>query len=316
MTKHRRRLPTLLGAFVGLVACATAAVPEKPLATAVGQSAASSSGSAPIAAAPAQESKQAKEAPKEPTLTVDQMKAFLLHAEIVKSRGTPKGITSPWRLTLSDGTITHEAAFQTIDESAPRREFANGTIEFNFVDSYRYDIAAYELAALLGLGDMMPVTVERTWQGKTGALSWWLPSVMDEQTHREKKTPVPDVEVWNRQMYKKWIFAELVYDTDPNMTNILISADWHLWMIDFSRAFRLHKDLREPKNIEKATCSRELLERLRTLNREDVEKAVDRKLTKYEVDGVMARRDRIVAIFDQRIKRDGENAVLYSEKRP
>jgi hypothetical protein len=26
-----------------------------------------------------------------------------------------KGVTSPWRLTLSDGTLTHDAAFQAVD---------------------------------------------------------------------------------------------------------------------------------------------------------------------------------------------------------
>ena len=34
--------------------------------------------------------------------------------------------------------------------------------------------AAFGLAELLGLDDMMPVTVERRWNGKRGALSWWL----------------------------------------------------------------------------------------------------------------------------------------------
>ena len=270
-----------------------------------------------VVGASAQEPKKPQEAakPQEPTLTVDQMKAFLLKAEIVGSRGTPKGITSPYRLTLKDGTLTHQAGFQAIDERATRRDFADGSVELNFVDSYRYDIAAYELATLLGLGDMMPVTVERTWQGKTGALSWWLPVKMDEQTRIRKNIHVPDVDAWNHQMYKKWIFAELVYDTDPNMTNLLISEDWHLWMIDFSRAFRLHTNLRQPQNVEKALCSRDLLDRLRALKHEDVEKAVGRNLTRYEIDGLMARRDKIVAIIDKRIKAQGEKAVLF-DKRP
>ena len=36
------------------------------------------------------------------------MKQFLLKAKVVQSKHTGKGITSPWRLTLIDGTVTHD----------------------------------------------------------------------------------------------------------------------------------------------------------------------------------------------------------------
>ena len=39
-------------------------------------------------------------------------------------------------------------------------------VELDFVDSYKYNIAAYELAELLGMDDMLPVYVERKWQGR------------------------------------------------------------------------------------------------------------------------------------------------------
>ena len=37
----------------------------------------------------------------EPTLTKDQIKQFLLTAKVVKSEQSKKGITNPWRLTLT-----------------------------------------------------------------------------------------------------------------------------------------------------------------------------------------------------------------------
>ncbi len=77
----------------------------------------------------------------EPTLTKDQIKNFLLTAKVVKSVQSKKGITNPWRLTLSDGTITHDGSFQSVDEHKQSVEFASGT-ELNFVDSYKYNIAA------------------------------------------------------------------------------------------------------------------------------------------------------------------------------
>ena len=52
----------------------------------------------------------------EPTLSKDQIKQFLLTAKVVKSKQSEKGITNPWRLTLTDGTITHDASFQKVDE--------------------------------------------------------------------------------------------------------------------------------------------------------------------------------------------------------
>ena len=63
---------------------------------------------------------------------------------------------------------------------------ASGT-ELGFVDSYKYNIAAYQLAELLGLDDMLPVYVERKWKGDPGSLSWWLPVKMDEvERHKQK----------------------------------------------------------------------------------------------------------------------------------
>src|SRR5205823_1702656 len=52
----------------------------------------------------------------EPKLTEEQEKQFLLHAKVIKSRQTNRGVTNPWRLTLTDGALTHDAIFQPIDE--------------------------------------------------------------------------------------------------------------------------------------------------------------------------------------------------------
>jgi len=46
--------------------------------------------------------------------------------------------------------------------------FDDGHTELNFVDSYHYNIAAYELAKLVGMSDVIPVYVERQWNGKKG----------------------------------------------------------------------------------------------------------------------------------------------------
>jgi hypothetical protein len=245
----------------------------------------------------------------EPTLTKEQIKQFLLTAKVVDSKESKKGVTNTWRLTLSDGTLTHDASFESIDKRRVTAEFSNGQAEVNFVDSYKYNIAAYALAELLGLDDMLPVYVERKWQGDAGSLSWWLPVKMDEMERVKKKIPVKDIGAWNKQMYRIQVFDELVYDTDPNLTNVLIGEDWKLWRIDFTRAFRISEDLRNPKGLVR--CERQLLEKLRTLDGNEVTAKTTHYLTKTEVKAVMARRDKIVAFLEKLISEKGENEVLY-----
>lgn len=245
----------------------------------------------------------------ESSLTKDQIKEFLQTAEVIKSRPSPKGVTHPSRLTLSNGTITHDASFQSIDEHQSRMTLQSGKVEMNFVDSYKYNIAAYRLAELLGIDDMLPVYVERKWEGKPGSLSWWLPVKMDEADRVAKKIEPPDAEKWNQQMARVRVFDELVYDTDPNLTNVLIGEDWTIWRIDFTRAFRTNKDLRVPKNLVK--CDRQLFEKMKNLKGNELSEATKNYLTKDEVNAVMARRDKIVAAFQTLIAEKGEKEVLY-----
>src|SRR6202163_2211714 len=165
----------------------------------------------------------------EPNLTKEQIKQFLVTAKVVKSHQAKKGITNTTRLTLSDGTITHDASFQPIDEHKREKKFSNGAVELNFVDSYKYNIAAYALAELIGMDDMLPVYVERKYGGQEGSLSWWLPVKMDEADRLKQKIPVPDPDAWKDQMQKIWVFDQLVSDADANPTNLLIGEKWQIW---------------------------------------------------------------------------------------
>jgi hypothetical protein len=245
----------------------------------------------------------------EEPLNKEQIKQFLQNAEIVKSKPSSKGITHPWRLTLSNGTITHDASFQAVDEHKSKMDLGNGKMEIDFVDSYKYNLAAYQIAELLGVDDMLPVYVERKWEGKTGSLSWWLPVKMDDAERFEKKIAPPDADKWNQQMFRIRVFDELVYDTDANLTNVLIGEDWTVYRVDFSRAFRKSKELRVEKNLVK--CDRQLFEKLKALKGDEVAEKTRRYLTKDEINGVMARRDKIVAKFQSLIAQKGEKEILY-----
>ena len=245
----------------------------------------------------------------EPTLSKEQIKQFLLTAKVLSSRPVHVGVTSTLRLTLSDGTLTHDAHFQPVEERKAVMKFADGRTELNFVDSYKYNIAAYALAELIGFDHMMPIYVERKVDGRAGSISWWLPWKMDDAQRVKQKLEPPDPDAWNKQMYKIRVFDELVYDTDPNLTNVVISADWKIWRIDFSRAFRTFKDLKDPKDL--VLCDRQLFEKLKALNADQLAEKSKPYLTKDEVKGVMARRDKIVAYFQKLIAEKGESEVLY-----
>ncbi len=242
-------------------------------------------------------------------LSKDQIREFLLTAAVIGGEQTGKGTTQPWRLTLSNGTLTHDAHFQPVDRNeGPRR--VEDRLERNFVDSFRYNIAAYRLAELVGLGDMMPVTVERTWDGRTGSLSWWLEDVMfDEQTRLETRSWPADMGRWSAQMARMLLFAELVQDTDRNQGNIVYTRDWTLYMIDFTRAFRTNRDLQRPDELTR--CDRALLARLRTLSKAELEQRTAPYLSSREMDAVLDRRDAIVDHVSRLIADKGENRVLY-----
>jgi len=156
---------------------------------------------------------------------------------------------------------------------------------------------------------MMPVYVERSWKGNPGSLSWWLPVKMDEEERVKQKLQPPDSEAWANQMYKIRVFDQLVYDDDPNLTNVLIGADWTIWRVDFSRAFRLKKDLRNPGDLVR--CDRQLFDKLKALDANELTEKTKHYLTKDEVKAVMARRDKIVAQFQKLSSEKGEKEVFY-----
>ena len=244
-----------------------------------------------------------------PTLTPAEMAEFLRSGEVVSSKVLSTGVTRPLKLTLKSGSMTHDAVFQTINQSVPIQRMKNGRTELNFRDSYHFNIAAYTLAVHLGLGGMVPVTVERKWDGKLGSLSWWIDWKWDETSRMKENVRPPDPVDWAMQQSRMRVFSELVYDTDRNTGNQLITEDWRLWMVDFTRAFRLSNSLFREENVQR--CSRDLLSRLRDLTEQSVAAVTAPHLVPGEVKALLKRRDRIVARIDTLANERGEHLVLY-----
>ena len=229
-------------------------------------------------------------------LSDDQAEAFLRDAKVVKTKSVGKGVTGTIRATLTDGTLTHDAQIQQIEEKKTQFEAA-GASEFNFEDSWRFNVAAYRVDRLIGL-QMIPVTVSRKWKSAPAAFTWWIDDVMmDEGKRLQDKTQPPDSGLWNEQMQMVRVFDQLIYNVDRNMGNLLIGKTWRVWAIDHTRAFRIQNTLKAPANVTR--CDRQVVEGLKQLNKEGLKKSIGEFVTDYQINGLLARRDKIVEILEK-----------------
>lgn len=239
-------------------------------------------------------------------LSLDQKEEFLTNGDVINEKFLSVGVTHSMKVTLQYNGMTHNAHVQTIDEKSSSVRVGSAP---QIHDYYGFNIAAYELDRLLDL-KMTPVSVKRKFRGKWAAFTWWVDDVamMNLDRVRNKIEP-PNSEEWNQQIYIVRIMNQLLYDTDPNMGNLLITKDWKVWTVDRTRAFLPYARLENQGSLTK--CERHLLARLRVLNRDALQARLHEYLTNAELDGLDARRKLIVKFFDDEIAAKGEAGVLY-----
>jgi hypothetical protein len=252
----------------------------------------------PIPSAPAPAAAVEKKTP--PALSDAEIEQFLLHARVIKTKGIKKGVTGSLQATLSDGKLTHDAHIQMIDEQKQQFTGSKGGVEFDFRDSWTFNIAGYRIDRLIGM-NLVPVSVERHHGYNAAAFTWWLDDVMMDEEDRlarkkdkekAKDAEPPDTELWNQQMQVVRVFDQLIANVDRNLGNLMITKDWRVWPIDHTRAFRTNK---EPKALDNVTrCDRAMFERMKTLDKDNLTKATGKYLTTYQIAAVLARRDAIV----------------------
>ncbi len=223
----------------------------------------------------------------------------MLVADIGQEQYAGKGITNSQKAILTDGQYTHAAHIQSVDIYTPLFKGKDGSQEQDFKDSWKFNVAAYRLAKLLNLADMVPASVPREVNGKPSSIDWWVDGVlMDERERVEKKIDPPDAARWRGQMDTIRVFDQLIYNMDRSQENLLITNNWDVWMIDHTRAFRKWTSLRSPAAI--THCKPQLLQALKDLRRTDVARDLGPLLTEDEINGMMARRDLIVAKLEGR----------------
>jgi len=244
-----------------------------------------------------------------------EMEAFLETADIVRFEPVGEGVTKPYRLYLKKGDFETRAFWKN-----PSGLMAG------FWEGWQYEIAAYRLDKLLGL-DMVPVAVEREFQGKKGALSLWAENKFSLLKVAEQGIPIPGG-ASARVEKAKWLtraWDSLIGNEDRTQQNILYTKDWRTILIDHSRAFRSTKAFTErlmygADGIKKGDDGRALLfrrvprgfyDKVKGLTAGSVRAAVGDTLTDAEIVSLLTRRDLLIQEIDAQIRQQGVANVLY-----
>jgi hypothetical protein len=220
---------------------------------------------------------------------------WLREAPIERSESIPIGVTKPTRIYFAGDGPARRAAWKPLRPG----------IYSGFWESYKSEIAAYELDKLLGL-DMVPPSVERTIRGARGAVIMW---VEDVNMWDQKSTLVPPNPIaWSREVVRMKMFDQLIANIDRNAGNLLYDGDFHIILIDHSRAFTSTTDLRRmsaPTRIDA-----ELWERMEALTLPDLQAALGPWIGRSEIQAVLRRRDRMKVQIDNMVRERGELSVF------
>jgi hypothetical protein len=224
-----------------------------------------------------------------------EVEAFLRTAPIERVEAVPVGVTKPTRVFFEPGGLVASAVVKHLPPG--RHE--------GFWDSYKSEIAAYELDRLLGL-DMVPVTVERRVGEDLASVQLWVENCRLLKQVDQSACPRP--EDWAKQVCRQRVFDDLIANIDRNAGNVLIDPEWNLILIDHSRAFATNE---MPFEKQSARIDRAMFERLKALDRAALDEHVRPwVLTEGNVKDILKRRDRIVARFEALAKEKGEAVVF------
>jgi hypothetical protein len=240
---------------------------------------------------------------------------FLKTAEIVRSEEIGEGVTKPLRLYLQKGEVKSMACWKNPEG-----------MQSGFLEGWQYEIAAYRLDKLFGL-NMIPPAVERDFNGKPGALIYWITSEYSLLDLMEKNIPIPQaaLEHTENMKYVARAWDCLIANDDRTQQNIRYTKDWRVILIDHSRAFRSSKEYVErlmfgPNGIKKTSDGKPFLfrrlpgwfvEKLRTVSCQDIKEAVGPYLTEKEIDAVCKRKVLLLNEIDAMIKESGAAKVIY-----
>jgi len=243
----------------------------------------------------------------------DKWEEFMQTAKVIGQEQmiSRQAVTRPWKIELEKDGITNSALWKD----------CKGKMK-GFMESWKWEIAAYRLDKYLGL-NMIPPTVERQFKGKRGSCMLWIYNCFNLDYKVENKIAVPPKKIirWNRAFYLQRALDNLIGNVDRHQRNTLVTQDWCMILIDHSRSFRTSKkyvknliydeNFRQSPDFIMMELPRAFVEKLKSLNFELMKEIVGEYLNDKEIKCTILRRDLILVWLDKRIKEIGEDKVLY-----
>ena len=242
----------------------------------------------------------------------EKFEELLKTAEIIKAQEIGEGVTKPWRLFLNTDGPGMSGCWKNPEG-----------IQKGHQEGWQYEIAAYRMDKLLELG-MVPPTVEREFDGKKGSFQLWIESQFSLLDVMENGVPLPnknpEATIFNRGKYLTRAFDSLIANEDRTQQNILYTKDWRTILIDHSRSFRSARKYRRrllygKKGSKEKKLFRQLprafVERIKSLDYDNVKNAVEPYLTDEEIHALLARKELLLSEIEEMIAETGEDNVLY-----
>jgi hypothetical protein len=221
-----------------------------------------------------------------------RIEAQLASAQVARMEDIGTGVTKPRRAYLTPAEPVGSLVWKVLPPS----------VRGGYWESYKSEIAAYELDKLLGM-HMVPPAVERTIDGETGAAVMWIEG---PRSVKQNGGVVPSGEIWGKSVRRMILFDDLICNRDRNAGNILIGAPGELILIDHSRAFIPDKGL--PTRIERVDA--DLWERITALTPADLTRVLGPWIDRKAVDAMLDRRRRMITDVDKLVKKKGRAFVI------
>ena len=233
----------------------------------------------------------------------EDTEAFLRSARVVEKRILNEGITLPEVVVLEQDGVRRKAAFKGREIAFPDTVHIGRESQKGLRDSWKFEVAAYELDKLLSLG-LVPVTVLRKIDGHEGALVEWIEGVLPEFGASPQGF---SADLWEDEVAKTWLFDYLAYNIDRTPENLLVTTGFKVRLIDHSRAFQRFLIPMRPLS----RFPRRVIENLRARGEEDMRRALGAYLAEDELRALLERRKRILERVDSLLASQKESDVLF-----
>jgi hypothetical protein len=224
----------------------------------------------------------------------EEFETALRDGKIAKLETVPIGVTKPQRGYLEGGPVAR-FAWKALTPG----------YKAGFMESYKAEIAAYKMDQMLELHRVPPM-VERKIDGKVGVVVYWIENTKGWDAKSPPRGPEPN---WSREIVRMKMLDLLIGNIDRNQGNLIYDSDWHLMLIDHSRAFINKKDL---KGIaELGSADRALWEKMQALTFESLKAGLGEWVNDNELKAIIIRRDLMAKAIEQLVAKKGEGSVFF-----